>query len=89
MQSDLRTVSNANDIFKYASETTLLVPENIDVQLERKFQHILSWAANNHIIIKALTHIHTYIHTYIHISFIDPYQRTYYKAFHLIFKLST
>jgi hypothetical protein len=51
MKSDLHTVSAINDIFKYADDTTLLVPENTDVQLEQEFQHVLSWAANNHLII--------------------------------------
>ena len=33
MKSDLRTISELNDIFKYADDTTLLVPEHTDVDL--------------------------------------------------------
>jgi hypothetical protein len=54
VKSDLHTVSATNDIFKYADDTSLLVPENTDVQLVQEFQHVLSWAANNHLIINPL-----------------------------------
>jgi hypothetical protein len=54
MKSDLHTVSAIIDIFKYADDTTLLVPENTDIQLEQEFQHVLSCAANNHLIINPL-----------------------------------
>jgi len=37
MKSDLRTISELNDIFKYADDTTLLVPEHIDVDLNSEF----------------------------------------------------
>ena len=49
MKSNLRTVFIMNDIFKYIDDTTLLVPdpENTDVQLELEFQNVLSWAASN------------------------------------------
>ena len=43
MKSDLRTISELNGIFKYADDTTLLVPEHIDVDLNSEFNHIRQW----------------------------------------------
>jgi len=40
MKSDLRTISELNDIFKYTDDTTLLVPEHTDVDLNNEFNHI-------------------------------------------------
>ena len=40
MKSDLRTISELYDIFKYADDTTLLVPEQTDVDLNSEFNHI-------------------------------------------------
>jgi hypothetical protein len=51
MKSDLHIVSAINGFSKYADDTTLLVLENTDVQYEQELQHVLSWAANNHLII--------------------------------------
>ena len=34
------TESELNDIFKYADDTTLLVPEHTDTELEVEFNHI-------------------------------------------------
>jgi predicted phosphatase len=52
MKSDQHTVSNTDEIFKYFNDATLqLDPENTDVRLEQEIQHILSWAANNDLII--------------------------------------
>ena len=47
MKSDLRTISELNDIFKYADDTTLLVPEHTDVDLNSEFNHIKQWAVTN------------------------------------------
>jgi len=33
-------LSELNDIFKYADDTTLLVPEHTDIELEVEFNHI-------------------------------------------------
>jgi len=40
-----------NILFKFADDTTLLVPENTDVDLAVEFQHFRCWAADNHMII--------------------------------------
>jgi len=45
--NDLCTVSAANDIFKYADDTTLLVPQHTDVELDIELQNVKAWAANN------------------------------------------
>ena len=51
MKHDLRTISELNDLFKFADDTTLLVPQNTDVDLSLEFQHIKNWAADNRLII--------------------------------------
>jgi len=51
MKSDLSTLSALNDIFKYADDTTLLVPQHTDTELQQKFNHVRSWAANNRLIL--------------------------------------
>jgi len=53
MESDLRTISELNDIFKYADDTTLLVPEHTDVDLNSEFNHIKQWATTNGLIINS------------------------------------
>jgi len=50
MKSNLRSISELNDIFKYADDTTLLVPEHSDVDLNSEFNHIKQWAATNGLI---------------------------------------
>ena len=52
--ADLRTLSVLDLLFKYAEDTTLLVPENTDTPLEDEFQHILSWAHRNRLKITTL-----------------------------------
>lgn len=48
MKSDLRALSLlSNILFKFADDTTLLVPEITDVSLADEFEHILQWAATN------------------------------------------
>ena len=47
MKSDLCALSEMSDIFKNAEDTTLLVPEHTDTELEVEFNHIKAWAAAN------------------------------------------
>ena len=51
MKSDLSTLSALNDIFKYADDTTLLVPQHTDTELQQEFNHVISWAANSRLIL--------------------------------------
>jgi Reverse transcriptase (RNA-dependent DNA polymerase) len=51
MASDLKTISDINDLFKYADDTTLLTPENTDVELSEEFDSIRLWANNNKMLI--------------------------------------
>ena len=44
MKNDVRTLSAVND---YVDDTTLLVPEHSDVQLDVEFQNVKDWTANN------------------------------------------
>ena len=53
VKSDLLTISELNDIFKYANDTTLLVSEHTDVDLNSEFNHIKQWAATNGLIINS------------------------------------
>ena len=44
MASDLRALSRTiNKLFKYADDTTLLVPEHTDVSLEKEFMALKRW----------------------------------------------
>ena len=40
MESDLRTLSRRNFLFKYADDTNLLVPANSDMDVATEFEHI-------------------------------------------------
>ena len=40
MESDIRTLSLSNLLFKYADDTNLLVPEHTDVGLTEEFDHV-------------------------------------------------
>ena len=42
-----RPFSAINDIFKYADDTTLLVPQHTGVELDVEFQNVKAWAAAN------------------------------------------
>ena len=53
MKNDLRTISELNNIFKYADDTTLLVPEHTNVDLNSEFNHIKHWVATNGLIINS------------------------------------
>jgi len=44
MKSDLRALSQLNDLFKYADDTTLLIPEHTDTDIDVEFSHIKAWA---------------------------------------------
>jgi len=47
MKSDLKPLSTDNELFKFADDTTLLVPEHSRVDLATEFTHILAWAKTN------------------------------------------
>jgi len=47
MKSDLHVISCLNVIIKFADDTTLLVPENTDLDLDLEFRHVTEWAASN------------------------------------------
>jgi len=40
MESDLRTLSMRNFLFKYADDTNLLVPANSDMDVATEFEHM-------------------------------------------------
>jgi len=55
MASDLRALSRLiNKLFKYADDTTLLVPEYTDVPLEDEFAALRHWATINKMILNML-----------------------------------
>ena len=43
----LHALSQLNDMCKYADDTTLLVPEHTDTDIDIEFNHVKSWALNN------------------------------------------
>jgi hypothetical protein len=47
MESDLHPVSRKNEMFKYADDTNLLVPQHTDATLHIEFNNILQWAQRN------------------------------------------
>ena len=51
MESDLRTKSVKNILFKYADDTTLLQPEKSDVDLVDEFNGVKAWAVKNKMLI--------------------------------------
>ena len=51
MISDLKCLSSINDLFKYADDTTMLSPENTDVDFLTEFLHIQDWAVKNKMVI--------------------------------------
>ena len=52
MASDLRALSRkVNKLFKYADDTTLLVPEKTDASLEDEFRSLKRWAESNKMIL--------------------------------------
>jgi len=51
---DLNTVSNCNVIVKFADDSTLLVPENSDTEVEIEFNHVQEWAGDNTTIVNLI-----------------------------------
>jgi hypothetical protein len=51
MVSDLKPLSTDNDLFKYADDTTLLVPETSNTNLSDEFEAIKTWANDNKLLI--------------------------------------
>ena len=51
MESDLKTVSKINILFKCADDNNLLVPEKTDTDICVEFANIVQWAADNAMII--------------------------------------
>jgi len=47
MKSDLKAISTGNNLFKYADDTTLLVPAHTAVDIVTEFHHIQAWATAN------------------------------------------
>ncbi len=55
MANDLRALSKkVNKLFKYADDTTLLVPEKTDASLEDEFRSLKRWAEDNKMILNLL-----------------------------------
>jgi hypothetical protein len=50
-ESDLKPLSSANILLKYADDTNLLVPENADISLPLEFENVKAWALLNKMII--------------------------------------
>ena len=48
---DLNTLSGSNELIKFADDSTLLVPEDSDTDLETEFNNILAWANINSMVI--------------------------------------
>lgn len=50
-KSDLHALSSVNDLFKYADDITLLVPEHTDVELSDELHNVVGWSVNNRLTI--------------------------------------
>jgi hypothetical protein len=51
MVSDLNTISNTNELIKFADDMTLLVPETSETSIDDEFESIKDWATRNKMII--------------------------------------
>jgi len=51
MKSDLSTLSEQKSLFKYADDTTLLVPEHTNININDEYEHIQVWATANKLVI--------------------------------------
>jgi hypothetical protein len=51
MESDLHPVTRKNEMFKYADDTNLLVPQHTDATLHIEFNNILQWAQRNKMVL--------------------------------------
>ena len=54
MKSDLKPIFTYNNLFKYADDTTLLVPEHSDVDIDTEFGNIQVWALDNKLCINTI-----------------------------------
>jgi len=54
MEGDLCTLSAMNVFVKYADDTNLLVPSNLDTELVDEFDNVKAWASRNKMIIHLL-----------------------------------
>ena len=54
MASDFKILSVINILFKFADDTTFLVPKNTDIDISVEFEHFRCWAKDNHMIINLL-----------------------------------
>jgi len=50
-ESDLRSLSKPNLLFKYADDTNLIVPAYSDIALAQEFVRIKKWAEDNKMVI--------------------------------------
>jgi len=46
-KTDLKTLTPENELFLYADDTDLLIPETSPIEIAEEFQNILRWAENN------------------------------------------
>jgi len=51
MAKDLKAVSSINRLFKYADDTTVLVPSDSDIGLEDEFENVKQWAKDDKMIL--------------------------------------
>ena len=51
MKSDLHAMSKLNTLFKYADDTTLVVPEHTDVSICDEFEHVKVLAPVNKLVL--------------------------------------
>lgn len=51
MESDLHPISRKNEMFKYADDTNLLVPQHTDTTIDIEYNNILQWALRNKMIL--------------------------------------
>ena len=54
MASDLKHLFVINILFKFADDTTFLIPENTDIDISVEFEHFCWCAKDNHMIINLL-----------------------------------
>jgi len=51
LSQDLNTLSSNNELFKFADDPTLLVPENSDISVAAEFTNVQDWAKHNSMVI--------------------------------------
>ena len=73
MASDFKPLSLINILFKFADDTTFLVPENTGIDISVEFEHFRFWAKVNHMIMnllktKEIVFVdHLFAHSYHHV----------------------